>query len=128
MSKQKQPRRLAENEAKAVLRTVRVSAQKARLVLDQIKGQPVEKALGVLAFSPKKAATLIRPMLESAIANAENNHNLNIDNLIVRDAYADKSVVMKRFHARARGRGARILKPTCHMTVVVAEQLQNKGQ
>jgi large subunit ribosomal protein L22 len=122
MSKQKQPRRLADNQAIATLRSVRTSAQKARLVLDMIRGQSVDKALADLTFSKKKIAKDVKALLQSAIANAENNHNLNVDKLVVERASADKSFVMKRFHARARGRGARILKPTCHMTVVVAEQ------
>lgn len=128
MSKQKQPRRLAENEAQAVLRTVRTSAQKAGLVLEMIKGKKVEEALAALTFSPKKSAKLAKGVLESAIANAENNHNLNVDNLVVARAFADKSMVMKRWHARGRGRGARILKPTCHMTIVVAEKQAKEGQ
>lgn len=128
MSKQSQPRRLAENEAQAVLRSARTSPQKARLVLDQIKGKNAEDALATLSFSRKKAATFVKSALESAIANAENNHDLNIDNLVVTRAYADKSIVMKRWRARARGRAAKIMKPTCHMTVVVAEKSENEGQ
>ncbi|MBI1362357.1 MAG: 50S ribosomal protein L22 [Proteobacteria bacterium] len=122
MSKQKQPRRLADNQAMATLRSVRTSAQKARLVLDMIRGQSVDKALADLTFSKKKTASDVKALLQSAIANAENNHNLNVDKLVVEKATADKAFVMKRFHARARGRGARILKPTCHITLVVAEK------
>ena len=96
MSKQVQPRRLADNEAQAVLRTVRTSSQKARLVLDMIKGKKVEDALALLTFSPKKTAALAKGVLESAIANAENNHNLNVDKLVVSRAFADKSITMKR--------------------------------
>ena len=128
MSKQSQPRRLADNEAKAMLRSVRTSPQKARLVLDQIKGQRAEDALATLTFSNKKAARLAKSALESAIANAENNHDLNIDDLVVRHAFADKSIVMKRMRARARGRAGKILKPTCHMTIIVAEKSENEGQ
>ncbi len=128
MSKQAQPRRLAENEAQAVLRSVRTSRQKAALVLDLIKGKKVEDALATLTFSNKKAASLAKGILQSAIANAENNHHLNIDQLVVSRAFADNSVVMKRWRARARGRVARILKPTCHMTIVVAEQQASEGQ
>ena len=128
MSKQSQPRRLADNEAKAMLRSVRTSPQKARLVLDQIKGKSAEEALATLTFSTKKAAGLAKSALESAIANAENNHDLNVDDLVVRHAYADKSIVMKRFRARARGRASQIMKPTCHMTIVVGEKSENEGQ
>lgn len=128
MSKQSQPRRLAENETQAVLRSVRTSPQKARLVLDMIKGKNVENALATLSFSSKKAATFAKTALESAIANAENNHDLNVDDLVVSQAYADKSIVMKRFRARARGRASKILKPTCHMTIVVAEKTESEGQ
>jgi len=122
MSKQKQPRRLADHQAMASLKSVRSSAQKARLVLDMIRGQSVDKALADLTFSKKKIARDVKAMLQSAIANAENNHNLNVDKLVVDKAFADEAFTMKRFRARARGRGAKILKPTCHMTVVVAEQ------
>ena len=126
MSKQTQPRRLADSETQAVLRSVRTSPQKARLVLDQIKGKNVDNALSTLTFSNKKAASFAKTALESAIANAENNHDLNVDDLVVKRAFADKSIVMKRFRARARGRASQILKPTCHMTVVVAEQTENE--
>lgn len=128
MSKQSQPRRLAENETQAVLRSVRTSPQKARLVLDQIKGKSAEAALATLSFSNKKAAGFAKSALESAIANAENNHDLNVDELVVSRAFADKSIVMKRWRARARGRASQIMKPTCHMTVVVAEKSENEGQ
>ena len=127
MSKQTQPRRLADTETQAVLRSARSSPQKARLVLDQIKGKNVENALATLSFSNKKAATFAKRVLESAIANAENNHDLNVDDLVVKRAFADKSIVMKRFRARARGGASQILKPTCHMTVVVAEKSENEG-
>ena len=122
MAKQAKPRRLADNEAKATLRVARTSAQKARLPLDMIRGKGVEKALADLTFSTKKASKLAKDVLLSAIANAENNHDLNVDKLYVAKAYADRSFVMKRFRARARGRVGRILKPTCHMTIVVAEK------
>ena len=122
MSKQTQPRRLADNEAQAVLRTVKSSAQKARLVLDMIRGLPVEKALAELTFSKKAIARDAKKLLESAIANAENNHNLDVDKLVVSKTFADKSIVMKRWRARARGRVGKILKPRCHMTVVVGEK------
>ena len=109
-------------EVAARLRGARISAQKARLVADQVRGLEVEKALNLLEFSPKKAAKIVKKVLESAIANAENNHSLDVDRLVVREAYVGKSVVMKRFRARARGRGSRILKPLSHLTIVVSEK------
>jgi large subunit ribosomal protein L22 len=124
MAKKKQARRLADNEAQAKLSSIKGSAQKARYVMDLIRGKSVEDALSELTFCRKKAAEEVKGLLESAIANAENNHNLNVDNLFVKKAHADKSFVLKRFRARARGRAAKILKPRCHMTVVVAEQTQ----
>lgn len=128
MSKQKTTRPLADNEAMATARGVRSSAQKARLVMDQIRGKKVEAALAELAFSRKSIAAPIKAVLQSAIANAENNHNLNADKLIVAKATADKAFVMKRFAARARGRGVRIMKPTCHLTIVVAEKLATANE
>lgn len=124
MAKAKQERRLADNQAQARLTNVRTSAQKARLVLDVIRGKNVSAALADLTFMKKKVATDIKALLESAIANAENNHNLNVDNLVISDTRADKALVMKRFRARARGRVGKILKPTCHMTMVVTEQAE----
>lgn len=123
MAKQKQARRLDSNEAQAKLSSIKGSAQKARYVLDLIKGKPVEAALSELTFCRKGAADEVKALLESAIANAENNHNLNVDDLIVKKAYADKSFVLKRFRARARGRAAKIMKPRCHMTIVVGEKV-----
>jgi len=105
----------------AVLRGVRLSAQKGRLVADQIRGLPVERALNVLTFSPKKGAVIIKKVLESAIANAEHNEGADIDELKVATIYVDEGTVLKRFRARAKGRGARILKPTCHITVAVGD-------
>jgi large subunit ribosomal protein L22 len=104
-----------------VLRGVRLSAQKGRLVADQIRGLPVERALNVLAFSPKKGAVIIKKVLESAIANAEHNEGADIDVLKVSTIYVDEGAVLKRFRARAKGRGAKILKPTCHITVTVGD-------
>lgn len=123
MAKQVQPRRLADSECRAVLRSIKGSAQKARYVLDMIKGKPVEQALAALRFCPKGKAEDVTKLLSSAIANAENNHQLSVDDLYVKEAFADKSIVMKRFRARARGRAAKIMKPRCHMTVVVAEKM-----
>lgn len=105
----------------AVLRGTRLSAQKGRLVADQIRGLPVERALNILTFSPKKGAVIIKKVLESAIANAEHNEGADIDELKVSTIYVDEGSTLKRFRARAKGRGARILKPTCHITVTVGD-------
>ena len=106
-------------EAKAIHRGARLSAQKGRLVADQIRGMQVGKALDVLTFSPKKAGELIKKVLLSAIANAEHNEGADIDELKVTKIYVDEGMTLKRFTARAKGRGNRILKPTCHITVFV---------
>ncbi len=106
-------------ETQASLRGVRLSAQKGRLVADQIRGLPVDKALNLLAFSPKKGAGIIKKVLESAIANAEHNDGADIDELKVKTIYVEKGMVLKRFTARAKGRGNRITKPTCHIFVTV---------
>ncbi len=106
-------------ETQASLRGVRLSAQKGRLVADQIRGLPVDKALNILAFSPKKGAGIIKKVLESAIANAEHNDGADIDELKVTTIYVEKGMVLKRFTARAKGRGNRITKPTCHIFVTV---------
>lgn len=109
------------SEVAARLRNARISAQKCRLVADQIRGLPVGKALDVLAFSTKKAAAIIKKILESAIANAEHNAGADIDELKVAKIYVDEAASFKRMHARAKGRGNRILKRNCHITVMVAE-------
>lgn len=106
----------------AKLRHARISAQKARLVADQVRGKPVGQALQILAFSPKKAAKLVKKVLESAIANAEHNNGADIDELKVSAIMVDEGFTMKRFRARAKGRGARILKRTSHITVRVADE------
>jgi large subunit ribosomal protein L22 len=103
----------------AVMKGAPVSDQKARLVADQVRGLPVAKALNLLAFSPKKSAGIIKKVLESAIANAEHNDGADIDELKVTSIYVDKALVMRRFAARAKGRGARLLKQTCHIHVTV---------
>lgn len=103
----------------AVLRGVRLSAQKGRLVADQIRGLPVEKALNILNFSPKKGADIIKKVLESAIANAEHNEGADIDELKVSEIMVDEGATLKRFTARAKGRGNRISKRTCHIQVIV---------
>ncbi|BCX88811.1 large subunit ribosomal protein L22 [Methylomarinovum tepidoasis] len=108
-------------EVAAKLRYARISAQKCRLVADQIRGLPVDKALDILRFSNKKAAGLVRKVLESAIANAEHNEGLDIDELKVSTVCVDEGPTMKRFKARAKGRASQILKRTCHITVKVAE-------
>ena len=106
-------------ETRAILRGVRLSDQKGRLVADQIRGLPVDKALNVLTFSPKKGAGIIKKVLESAIANAEHNDGADIDELKVKSIYVEKGMVLKRFTARAKGRGNRISKPTCHIFLTV---------
>lgn len=106
----------------ATLRYARISAQKARLVVDQVRGLPVEAALDVLTFSPKKAAVLVKKLLSSAIANAENNFDLDIDSLAVSKIFVNEAPSLKRFKARAKGRGTRVIKRNCHITIEVAEQ------
>ena len=122
MGKAATPRALPENEAKAVLRMLRVSPQKLNLVAQLIRGKKVSTALADLQFSRKRVAGDVKKCLESAIANAENNHDLDVDDLVASQAFVGKALVLKRFHARARGRGARILKPFANLTIVVREQ------
>ena len=121
MGKAKRERVLKDNEAKAVLRTIRVSPQKLNLVAQLIRGKKAAVALADLQFSRKRIAGEVRKVLQSAIANAENNHDLDVDNLVVAEAHVGKSIVMKRFSPRARGRVGKILKPFSHLTVVVRE-------
>ena len=106
-------------ETKAILRGARISAQKVRLVADQVRGLPVDRADNLLKFSEKKAAQIVRKVLLSAVANAENNDGADVDELKVARIFVDEGPTMKRFHARAKGRGARILKRTSHITLVV---------
>lgn len=108
-------------ETRAILRGVRLSAQKGRLVADMVRGKPVDQALSILAFSPKKGAEIIRKVVESAIANAEHNDGADIDTLKVTTITVEEGTSLKRFTARAKGRGNRILKPTCHVYVSVGE-------
>ena len=122
MGQQSNKRREADNEAKALLRNLRVSPQKLNEVATMIRGMTASKALAALSFSRRRIAGDVKKTLQSAISNAENNHSLDVDRLIVREAYVGKGLVIKRFHARARGRGARILKPYSHLTIVVAEK------
>lgn len=108
-------------QTSATLRGVRLSAQKGRLVADMVRGQAVENALNILQFSPKKGATIIRKVLESAIANAEHNDGADIDELKITSIYVEKGPVLKRFHARAKGRGVRVLKHSCHIFLTVGD-------
>jgi len=121
MSKPSRSRKLAENEAKAVARTLRVSPQKLNLVAQMIRGKKVQTALADLEFSRKRIARDVHKCLQSAIANAENNHDLDIDDLIVAQAHVGKSLVIKRFVPRGRGRAGRIMKPFSHLTIVVRQ-------
>ncbi|MDP1605581.1 MAG: 50S ribosomal protein L22 [Rhodocyclaceae bacterium] len=108
-------------ETNAILRGVRLSAQKGRLVADLVRGKPVDQALSILAFCPKKGAVIVKKVLESAIANAEHNDAADIDALKVTRIYVEQGTVLKRFTARAKGRGNRISKQTCHIYVTVGE-------
>ena len=121
MSKQKQERRFAPTEAVAKVRTLRTSSRKLNLVAQSIRGLQVSRALNELEFSAKRIAIDVRKALYSAISNAENNHNLDIDNLVVAEAYVGKNLTMKRFSPRARGRANRIEKPFSEITIVVRE-------
>ncbi len=109
-------------ETKAVLRGVRLSAQKGRLVADQIRGLPVDKALNILAFSPKKGAVIIKKVLLSAIANAEHNDGADVDELKVRRIFVERGTFLRRFRASAKGRASKIMKPTCHIFVTVGDE------
>lgn len=122
MGKQAAERRLDDTEAKAELRNLRVSPQKLNLIAQMIRGQRAEKALATLTFSKRRIARDVKKVLESAIANAENNHQLDVDRLFVKEAYVGKSFKMKRFRPRARGRVGKIEKPFAHITVVVRER------
>jgi large subunit ribosomal protein L22 len=121
MGKKKRERSLAENEAQAVARNIRVSPQKLNLVAQLIRGKKVAAALADLEFSRKRIARDVRKCLQSAIANAENNHDLDIDDLVVAQAHVGKGLVIKRFHPRARGRAGRIQKPFSHLTIIVRQ-------
>ena len=121
MSKPKAKRPLADNEAKAVARNLRISPQKLNLLAQLIRGKKVDSALADLEFSRKRIAVAVKKVLESAIANAENNHSLDVDDLVVAEAHVGRGLVMRRFHARARGRAGRVEKPFAHLTIVVRE-------
>ena len=128
MSKQANPRRQADNEAKATLRMLRVSPQKLNLVAQLIRGKKVATALADLEFSRKRISVEVKKALESAIANAENNHDLDVDDLVVAQAWVGKDMVMKRFSPRARGRAGRIEKPFANITIVVREVAQDEAK
>ena len=128
MIKQKNLRREKDDEAKVVLKNVRTSPQKLNLVLQMIRNQKADKAINILQFSQKRISKDVEKALKSVISNAENNHSLDIDKLYIKEAYVGKGMVMKRFHARARGRGARILKPFSHLTIILKEKTgENNG-
>lgn len=124
MSKPKHPRGLAETEAQAVVRNLRVSPRKLNLVAGLIRNLPAQDAVATLTFSKRRIAQQVRKALESAIANAENNHQLDVDRLFVSRAEVGRSMVMKRFHARGRGRASRVEKWFSHLKIVVAEREQ----
>ena len=121
-------RRLADTEAQAVLKSLRISPQKLNLVAGLIRGKKVDQALAELQFSEKRIAGDVRKCVMSAVANAENNHSLDVNDLVVAEAYVGKNLVMKRFHARGRGRGAPIIKPFSQLTVVVRQVEEDKTE
>jgi large subunit ribosomal protein L22 len=122
MGKQAPERRLEDSEAVAIARNIRISPQKLNVIEGMIRGQSAEKALATLTFSRRRIADTVKKALESAIANAENNHQLDVDRLFVKEAFVGKSFKMKRFRPRARGRVGKIEKPFAHLTVVVRER------
>jgi len=122
MGKQSAPRRLAENEARASAETIRVSPRKLNLVAASIRGMSAERALAALTFNTRRISNDVKKVLESAIANAENNHQLDVDRLYVAEAYVGKALMMKRWRPRARGRVGKILKPFSKLTIVVRER------
>lgn len=126
MGKDARARVLADHQAKAIGRMIRVSPRKLNLVAQSIRGKKVEAALYELSFSQKRIAGAVKKVLQSAIANAENNHDLDVDDLVVSEASVGKNLVMKRFHARARGRGAGIEKPFSQITIVVEEKREKE--
>jgi large subunit ribosomal protein L22 len=124
MGKAKNPPKQASNESRAVLRMARISPQKLNLVAQLIRGMSAQKAMDELQFSRKRVSGEVRKVLYSAICNAENNHGLDVDSLVVAEAHVGKNLVMKRFHARARGRGARVEKPFSQLTIVLRDTSQ----
>jgi len=109
-------------EVRAIAKYIRISPQKVRLIIDAVKGKPVEAGLDLLKFMPQKAATIIEKVIRSAIANADQYPDIDVDSLVIRNIIADQGPTLKRFRARARGRGTRILKRTTHITVILAEE------
>ncbi len=128
MGKDSRQRVLSDSQAQAVGRGVRSSPRKLNLVAQAIRGKTAEQALNELTFSPKRVAKEVKKILQSAIANAENNHDLDVDDLVVTEASVGKNMVLKRFHARARGRGARVEKPFSQVTIIVEERREEKKQ
>ena len=126
MGKQSRARILGDHQAMAIARNIRVSPRKLNLVAQQIRGKKVDNALNVLTFSPKRIAGVVKKTLQSAIANAENNHDLDVDDLVVKEASVGKNLVMKRFHARARGNAGGIEKFFSQITIVVEEKREEK--
>jgi len=124
MSKKTAPRDLADNEAKAFSASIRISPQKLNLVAASIRGMAVQSALTQLTFSKRRIAQDVKKVLQSAIANAENNHQLDVDRLVVSEAYVGKAIIMKRWRARARGRVGKIVKPFSNLTVIVRERAE----
>ena len=122
MGKQSRARVLADHQAVAIARNIRVSPRKLNLVAQQIRGKRVDRALNELTFSPKRIARDVKKVLQSAIANAENNHQLDVDRLVVAEAFVGRALVMKRFSPRARGRAGKIQKPFSNLTVIVRER------
>jgi large subunit ribosomal protein L22 len=128
MGKAKHPRSLADSEAKAIAKNLKISPQKLNLVAGMIRGKKVEQALADLEFSRKRIADDVRKCVMSAVANAENNHGLDVNELVVAEAFVGKNLVMKRFHARGRGRSGKILKPFSQITVVVRAVAEDAGK
>ena len=128
MGKPSHERRLSDTEAQAVARSLRISPQKLNLVAGMIRGKKVDQALAELEFSQKRIAGDVRKCVMSAVANAENNHSLDVNDLVVAEAYVGKILIMKRFHARGRGRGSSIIKPFSQLTVVVRQVEQEKAE
>ena len=122
MSKKKNEKRIADNEALSIAKNLRTSPQKLNLVAQTIRGKEAEKAINILSFSRRRIAEDVKKALQSAVANAENNHGLDVDRLVVKEAFVGKGLVMKRIKARARGRSARILKPFSHLTIILKEE------
>jgi len=128
MSKPEAPRRLADNEAQVIVSNLRISPRKLNLVAAMIRNLPAQNALATLTFSKRRIAGQVKKALDSAIANAENNHQLDVDRLVVTRAEVGRSIVMRRFHARGRGRAARVEKWFSHLKIVVAERAQDEGE